>query len=86
MNREKIKQVVARGRPLISQKGNQRRRNITIDDCTYKIIKVIGNGNFSQGVRKLYDQHSIIRNKEEKISRLTKVTKHKSKVGFSCES
>ena len=49
-----------RGRPLISSKGNQRRRNITIDDCTYEMVKVIGKGNFSRGVRKLYDQYETI--------------------------
>ena len=48
------------GRPLISSKGNQRRRNITIDDCTYEMLKVIGKGNFSRGVRKLYDQYETI--------------------------
>jgi hypothetical protein len=49
-----------RGRPLISKKGNQRRRNITIGDCTYDMVKVIGKGNFSKGVRKLYDTYETI--------------------------
>lgn len=48
------------GRPLISKKGNQRRRNITIDDCTYEMVKVIGKGNFSQGVRELYDTYETM--------------------------
>jgi len=48
------------GRPLISSNGNQRRRNITIDDCTYEMVKVIGKGNFSQGIRKLYDTYETI--------------------------
>lgn len=47
------KQVALPGRPLISQKGNQRRRNITIDDFSYEYIKKIGLGNFSAGIRKL---------------------------------
>jgi hypothetical protein len=53
MSNQESKQVVARGRPLISQKGNQRRRNITIDDFSYEYIKKIGLGNFSAGIRKL---------------------------------
>lgn len=60
MSNQERKQVVARGRPLITQNGNQRRRNITIDDYTYKMVKDIGKGNFSQGVRKLYDQYETI--------------------------
>lgn len=60
MSNQESKQVVARGRPLISQKGNQRRRNITIDDYTYKMVKDIGKGNFSQGVRKLYDTYKTV--------------------------
>ena len=55
-----MKNKDGRGRPLISKKGNQRRRNITIDDCTYEMVKVIGKGNFSQGIRKLYDQYETI--------------------------
>jgi len=54
-----------RGRPLISSKGNQRRRNISIDDCTYEMVKVIGKGNFSQGIRKLYDTYEIIVSRKE---------------------
>jgi hypothetical protein len=49
-----MKNKDGRGRPLISKNGNQRRRNISIDDCTYEMVKVIGEGNFSQGVRKMY--------------------------------
>ena len=49
-----MKDKDGRGRPLISKNGNQRRRNITIDDCTYEMVKVIGKGNFSEGVRKMY--------------------------------
>jgi len=66
MSNRESKQVASPGRPLISSKGNQRRRNITIDDFSYEYIKKIGLGNFSAGIRKLYDQHSIIQNKEEK--------------------
>ena len=58
--KDKDKNKDGRGRPLISTNGNQRRRNITIDDCTYEMVKVIGKGNFSQGVRKLYDTYEII--------------------------
>ena len=58
--KDKDKNKDGRGRPLISLKGNQRRRNITIDDCTYEMVKVIGNGNFSQGIRKLYGTCEII--------------------------
>jgi len=55
MSNQESKQVASPGRPLISQKGNQRRRNITIDDFSYEYIKKIGLGNFSEGVRKLLD-------------------------------
>lgn len=58
--KDKDKNKDGRGRPLISSKGNQRRRNITIDDCTYEMVKVIGKGNFSKGVRKLYDTYETI--------------------------
>jgi hypothetical protein len=58
MNKEKEKD--GRGRPLISKNGNQRRRNITIDDFTYEMVKVIGNGNFSKGIRKLYDTQETL--------------------------
>ena len=49
-----------RGRPLITEKGNQRRRNITVDDCTYQSIKKIGEGNFSAGIRALYEAYNTI--------------------------
>jgi hypothetical protein len=58
MNKEKEKD--GRGRPLISTNGNQRRRNITIDDFTYEMVKVIGKGNFSRGIRKLYDTQETL--------------------------